>query len=279
MLWSWLIPSGIDNVVLFLVMGGLAVLLVSMAKAGFGGGVGLLSVPMMIIACGEQTQLATGIMLPILIVNDYMALPAWWGKWSWRPVLLMLPGMVIGTAAGWLVMWGFQRLGEADQVAGQRQANAALMLGVGLIALGFVVLQVIRRRRKEPIAFRPVLWQGTCVGAAAGLTSTMAHAAGPIATIYLLPQRLAKEQFVATTLLYFWIGNQIKLIPFFFLGLLSENAMRGALTFSPAVVLGTILGVLLNRRVGHREFMGIVYVLLALTGVHLIYGAAVKLWF
>jgi uncharacterized membrane protein YfcA len=273
-----LIPSGIDNVALFLIVGGLAVLLVSMAKAGFGGGVGLLSVPMMIIACGDQTQLATGIMLPILIVNDYTAIPAWWGKWSWRPVLLMLPGMAIGTAAGWLILWSFQQLGDGDRVAGQNTANAALMLGVGVIALGFVVLQIIRRRRPEPIPFRPVLWQGTCVGTAAGLTSTMAHAAGPIATIYLLPQRLAKDQFVATTLLYFWIGNQIKLIPYFFLGLLSLDAMRGALTFAPGVILGTLLGVVLNRKVGHREFMGIVYVLLALTGVHLIYGAVTKLW-
>jgi len=273
------IPDGIDHVAQFLILGALSVLLVSMAKAGFGGGVGLLSVPLMIYACGGRSQLANGIMLPILIVNDYVALAAWWRKWNLRPVLLMLPGMVLGTALGWAALWGFQQLDVSGASVQQKQADAGLMLGVGVIALGFVVLQVVGLRRREPLPFRPVLWQGACVGAAAGLTSTLAHAAGPIANMYMLPQRMAKEQFVASTLLYFWIGNQIKLLPYGCLGLLSADSVGGSLAFLPAVVAGTALGVYLNRRVGQKQFLGVVYVLLALAGAHLVINAVQKLWF
>lgn len=275
-----LVPEGIGDVALFFVLGTASVILVSMAKAGFGGGVGLLSVPLMIYACGGRSQLANGIMLPILILNDYVALAAWRGKWKLRVVLLLLPGMVIGTALGWLAIHSFQQMSASSGSTGhQERADAALMFGVGFIAVGFVILQAIRARRAEPLPFRPVLWQGTCVGTAAGFTSTLAHAAGPIANMYMLPQRLPKEQFVASTLLYFWIGNQIKLVPYWFLGLLNTDSMGGFLAFVPAVVVGTALGVYLNRRVGHRQFLGVVYVLLALTGVHLLVTAARTLWF
>lgn len=273
-----LLPNGIENVALFLSLGTLSVLLVSMAKAGFGGGVGLLSVPLMIYACGEQTQLATAIMLPILIANDYVAIAAWWRKWDLRAVLLLVPGLVIGVGIGWWAIWALRHAGGEGGEHHQKTADAALMLGIGIIALGFVALQVIRARRTKPLPFRPILWQGTAVGAVAGITSTLAHAAGPVVNMYMLPQQMSKERFVSTTLLYFWIGNQVKLIPYGALGMLNADSLGGAACFLPAVVAGTVLGVALNRKVGQRQFTGVVYVLLALTGVHLVIGAVDKLW-
>jgi len=142
-----------------------------------------------------------------------------------------------------------------------------------------VVLQVIRSRRGAPLPFRPVLWQGTCVGGVAGFTSTLAHAAGPVVNMYMLPQQMPKERFVATTLLYFWIGNQLKLLPYFSLGLLDMRAAGGAAVFVPAVIGGTLLGILLNRLVGQRQFTGVVYALLFFTGLNLLIDGSRKLWF
>jgi uncharacterized protein len=262
-----LIPEGIENLPLYLALGSASVMLVGIAKAGFGGSIGLLSVPLMIYACGGRSQLATAAMLPILIVCDQVALVSWWGKWNFRIVLLMLPGAIVGIALAGLSIWGFQTL---DVSGKQGTADAALQLGIGVISLGFVTLSLIRAIRGRRAAFRPTAWHATAAGLGAGYTSTLAHAAGPITTMYLLPQQMSKERYVATTVLYYWFGNLIKLAPYGMLGMLDARSMKASVTFLPAIVVGALLGVFLHHRVKQNAFTGIVYVLLSLTGVHLV---------
>jgi len=264
------IPAEIANPWLFLLLGSASAALASLAKGGFGGSIGLLAVPMMIFACGENAELAVGVMLPLLIATDYFAMISWWGQWELRPVWLLLPGALAGVGMGWVVLWAIQRLGAQRQTD---QANAVLMLCIGAIAIAFVALQAVRAIRSRPMRFRPVLWQAVPIGAAAGLTSTLAHVGGPVVSMYLLPQGLPKGKFVATTVLYYWIGNQVKLVPYFALSLINPGSLGASLALMPAVVVGVVLGVFLHRRVGQKQFTGIVYVLLALAGAQLVFKA------
>jgi len=259
----------------FLILGSLAAMLISAAKAGFGGSMGLLAVPIMIYACRGDAMLANGIFLPLLIFCDYFAMCSWWRKWNRRAVALLVPGAVIGVAMGWAALWAIRRLGVQDRTD---KANAALMLSIGLIAVGFVILQAARALRANPIRFRPVLWQATGIGAAAWLTSTLAHAAGPVISMYMLPQAMPKGRFVASTVLYYWIGNQIKLVPYFALGLIHTESLGASVSLLPAVIAGVALGVFLHHRIGDKQFTGLVYVLLGLAGSHMIFKACKELW-
>jgi len=137
----------------------------------------------------------------------------------------------------------------------------------------FVAIQIFRALRPKPLPFRPVWWQGTAVGSLAGFTSTLAHGAGPIVTMYMLPQGLPKEKFVASTVLYYWIGNLIKLPPYFLLGMLDGRTFLLSATLVPAVAVGVALGIFLHKRVGQKQFTGVVYVLLALAGGQLVFSA------
>jgi len=267
---DWLLPDQVSSVAWFLLVGSTAAVLIAMAKAGFGGSVGLLSTPMMIMACDGRTRLALGIMLPLLMVCDLVSAAIWWRKWNWRAVALLLPGAILGIAAGWATM----HVVQARNLAGEQQlADAWLKLGVGIICLIFVGLQVYRARGGRNTPFRPVFWQGSCIGATAGFTSMMAHAAGPITSMYLLSQRMEKGRFVASTILFFWIGNALKLGPYWHLGLVSGDSLGAGLLFVPAVVAGTPLGLFLHHRVGRKQFTIVVYTLLTLAGGHLIWKA------
>ena len=272
---AWcLIPSGIDSVVTFLVLGSLSAILFSLAKAGFGGSAGMLAVPVMIFACGGRVRLAAGILLPILIAADYVAAIGWWGKWNARAVWMLLPGTVLGVAIGWgIVHW----LGRLDGPGGSARADAWLKLGVGAIALGFVALQAARTVRGRPLAFRGAFWSASLAGTAAGTTSTIAHAAGPIVAMYLLPQRMPKGKYVASTALFFWIANQVKLVPYFAEGMVNLDTLGAGVVLLPAIALGAVLGIYLHRKVSERPFTAIVYVLLALAGISLCYKGAVAL--
>jgi uncharacterized membrane protein YfcA len=272
MAWS-LIPTDVHNVAAFLLLGGLSALLISAAKAGFGGTIGVLSFPIMVYACGGDTMLAAGTTLPLLIVTDLVALASWWGKWNWRAAAMMWPGSLVGIAAGSVALWGLRHMSgsQAEIKAGHDTANAALMLIVGAISLVFVALQAVMALLRRPLAFRPVWWQGTAAGSAAGLCSTLAHAAGPIGTMYLLPQQMPKGTYVATTVLLFTVINQVKLVPYIALGLISPATLGAGVVLLPAVIIGAAAGLKLHSRVDTKQFIAVVYVLLTLTGVHMTY--------
>ena len=249
----------------FLAFGCLSAFIFGMGKVGFGGGVSILAVPIMIFACGS-TKLATGLMLPLLITADYMGAITWWGKWDFKPLRQILPGTVFGIIAGSMILW---RFGEMDW------GDAFLKLCVGSIAGAFVVLHFIRKKSNAS-PFRPTWAHGTIAGLLLGICSTLAHAAGPIAAIYLLTQELGKQKYVATTIVLFWLANQIKLIPYGMLGMINTNSLTLGLWLIPAVLFGAIIGKMLNRRIGDVKFTGIIYTLLTLTAIGLIWDAIIE---
>ena len=61
------------------------------------------------------------------------------------------------------------------------------------------------RQYREP----PGRATGAGFGIAAGVTTTVANAAGPIMSIYLLAQRLPKEDFIAAGVWFFFLVNLI----------------------------------------------------------------------
>jgi uncharacterized membrane protein YfcA len=267
----WLLPPQIASPWLFIAIGTFSAVLFSMAKSGFGSSAGLLAVPLMIIATGDSSM-ALGIMLPMLIAADYVAVAAWWRRWSWRQVAMLLPGTVLGIVIGWVLMSALRQL-----PAGDKAADAYLKLGVGIIALGFVMLQVARSLRGRALAFKPVAWQGAVAGTTAGFTSTLSHAAGPVVAMYLLPQQMPKDRYVATTALFFFIANQLKLAPYFHLKMINLSTLGACLLLVPGVIVGGAAAGWLHRKLDERQFTSVVYVLLGMAGIQLIWDAWGKL--
>jgi len=198
-------------------------------------------------------------MQPLLMLGDLAALRAWWRKWDVRNVLLLMPGTVLGVMSASAIV--------------ARLPNRYLQIGLAAISLIFVGLQLLRGRGVlTGASFRPVWWHAAIVGFAAGVCSTVAHAAGPIITLYLMPQNLGKERFVATTALYFACVNLLKL-PFFLAnGVLTARVALSALWLAPLVVVGTLLGVWMNRRVSEKLFTTVVYAIVVLTAAKLLIG-------
>jgi uncharacterized membrane protein YfcA len=210
---------------------------------------------------------ATGLMLPLLVAADYTSVIAWWRKWDWPTIWKILPGVVAGIAAGAGLLVAFRHLGA------ERLSGAALAAGIAVISLAFVVLQLLQWRSGKQWAFRPVFWQACLGGALIGLTSTLAHAAGPVAAMYLLAQNMPKQRFVATSAMMFWVVNQLKLVPYGLLGMVNTQTLWLGACLVPAVLAGAGLGMWLHHRLSQKHFTGVVYVLLALAAGHMLYDA------
>ncbi|MDX1581416.1 MAG: sulfite exporter TauE/SafE family protein, partial [Alphaproteobacteria bacterium] len=142
-------------------MAPLAVLLVAVSKGGFAGGTAIIGVPAMALAIDPVA--AAGIMLPLLVFMDVIALRAYWGQWHHLNARILIGGALFGIAAGWASF----RFFEPDGVR----------LLLGIITLVFSLNYWLRRRAvmaKEPQD--PSIVKGGFWGAVAGFTTFIAHA-------------------------------------------------------------------------------------------------------
>lgn len=252
-----------------LLLAAFAVLFIGVAKAGFGGGLGMLVTPLCVLAFGPKH--AIGVLLPLLCAGDAFSLYYYWGKWRRDNLRYLLPGVVVG------VIVGVQLVGQFSN----RQLNVV----IGILAVLFVAFQAAKEKilRAEG-AFQPNHALGLPCGVAMGVTSTFAHGAGPVAAMFLVPQRLAKDVFVGTNVLLFAWVNAIKL-PFFCLdratvplplfaptALITGGTLWTSLKFFPLVPVGVWLGVWLNRRFNEHHFLLVIYATLLLTGLQLIFN-------
>jgi uncharacterized membrane protein YfcA len=252
-----------------ILLAGFAVMFIGVAKAGFGGGLGMLVTPLCVLAFGSKT--AIGILLPLLCAGDLFSLYHYWRRWRAENLKFLLPGVVIG------VIIGVQLVGQFSP----RQLNIA----IGLIALLFVAFQLTKEKlfRTEG-AFAPNHSIGIPCGIGMGITSTFAHGAGPVAAMFLMPQRLPKEIFVGTSVLLFTFVNWIKL-PFFCVdrsmvdlplfapqALITSETLLTSAKFFPLVPLGVWVGVWLNRRFSEKNFVRVIYAILLITGLQLIFN-------
>ena len=236
-----------------------AIVFVGIAKAGFGGGIGIVATPLM--AMSIPVTDAVALLLPLLMVCDVFAVKHYRTHFDRRSVKLLLPGAVLGIAVG---SFFFGRFIDDQRV---------LQVGIGVLALGFVLFQILRRIILGALAgHRPQVAEGVLLGALSGFASTLVHAGAPPVSIFLLPQQLPRDLFVGTTVIFFAALNLLKVLPYYSLDLFTAKVLTTTLILSPLSYVGVKLGIYLNRRFTDLWFNRVVYFILTLMGAQLILG-------
>tara|TARA_R110002111_G_scaffold164179_4_gene230408 strand:+ start:643 stop:1434 length:792 start_codon:yes stop_codon:yes gene_type:complete len=240
----------------------LGALVIGIAKAGFGGGIGVIAVPL--VANALPAERAIGVMLPILIFADLFSVYSHRRGVSWIHLRPLLIGACLGIALGSWVLWTFQETG---------QLTGMLNISVGLICLIFVGLQVYRWLGGRVPRIPPGPGGGAASGFFAGTASAVAHSAGPVVSIYLLEQRLDKSRLVATMVLFFLVVNCLKLPTYFGLGLITQQTLLESAQFAMLVPVGIMMGLWMHKRLAEGPFTLIMYLGAALAGGRMLYLA------
>lgn len=228
------------------------ILITGAAKGGLGAGLGILAVPL--IALTAPIGQTAGILLPLLLLMDAFGLWVYRRRWDARNLLLMGPGALVGIALGAAT---FHLVSEQ-----------MIRLIIGVIAVTFTVNHWLKRgetQAKSPASAWGVFW-----GCVSGFTSFAAHSGGPPASVFLLPQRLDKTDFVGTMAVYFAFINLVKLLPYAWLGLLNPGNLTTALILAPLAPMGIGLGVFLHKRISADVFYRLCYSMVFLAGVKLL---------
>jgi len=233
-----------------------AVLLYAISKGGFGGGLGVIAVPLMALVISPVQ--AAAILLPVLCAMDIVALWKFRGKWVWPELKVLLPASLIGILIGTLLF--------------EYMSASVVRLIVGVVAVTFTMHFWISKRRSgnKELADFPQSY-GIIGATVAGFTSFIAHSGAPPINMYLLRRPLNRTDFAATMVVFFAVANYVKLVPYAWLGQFdTENlATSAALVFLAPI--GVLIGVSLHKRVSDRFFFAFVYLLLFVVGVKLVY--------
>jgi uncharacterized membrane protein YfcA len=242
----------------------LAAVILGIAKSGFGGGIGILAVPL--TANVLPPGAALGVMLPMLIVGDIFASAAHYRRVDWPTLWPVLWGSVVGIALGTGVLF---LLGDLQDL------RVALYLVIGGICLLMVLVQAWRLAGGSLPRVRPTTRNGTGVGIAVGVASTLAHSAGPVAAIYFLEIKLDKARLVATAAWLFFLVNLLKLPTYLGLRLITPTTLLQSTWAAAGIPIGSLLGLWMHRRIPEKPFTIVIYAAAALAATRMIWKALV----
>jgi uncharacterized membrane protein YfcA len=241
--WQWVVAA-------------VSALIAGVAKTGISG-LGILCVALFALAI-PSTKQASGVVLPLLIIGDFVAVFSYRRHVQWRFLWRLFPW----TAAG--VVMGYVALGHISD----RQARYL----IGGIILTLAVLSYWQRWRAKPGDGTPLFhWSvAAAVGVLAGFTTLVANAAGPLTAIYLIAMRLPKMEFVGTAAVFFLLLNLFK-VPFMVsLGLINAASVEFNVMLAPAVLAGAFAGRWLIRHINQRVFEETALGLSAAAGIMLL---------
>ena len=223
--------------------------LIGLTKGGFNA-LGSLLTPVLSLVL--PVSLAVGMLLPMLIAGDVIAVYAYRGQWDSRLVWRMLPAGTVGVVIGAYLLV-------------QLPANTLRVI------LGAFVLVIVAYKlagdRVAQLAYRPRRWHSPVIGAVTGLTSGMFNSGGPAFNSYLLLLRLPSQTFVATSVLFFALINLIKLPGFLITGVLNVPLLFSLWWVYLFIPLGLWAARWLIGRVNQRTFEWLIVALLIVSSL------------
>ena len=224
------------------------------AKAGLAG-VGMMTV--LLMADIFPGKLSSGVVLPLLIFADIMAAILYRQEIHWPRIRALFLPILAGIVLGWGVLYYLP--------------DAAFKPLIGAMILVMLAVQIFRSRTPAlttSMAGSPAFTWG--VGLLTGLSTMVANAAGPIASIYLFMLGLPKREFVATMAWLFLMVNLVK-VPFsLHLGLISGGSLTLNLVLIPTVLAGLFLGRAAVHRLPQGPFQVIILALAGLAALRLL---------
>jgi hypothetical protein len=220
-----------------------AALLVGFSKTAVSGAN---TVSLAIFAAVLPARASTGVLLPILIVGDVLAVLTYRRHAHWPTLWRLFPavgaGVVLGTV---FLLW-------AD--------DGIVRTSIGAILLLMAAVTVWRRRTAEKeedpdaVTTRAGRVKARSYGVLGGFTTMVANAGGPVMSMYLLSAGFRKLGFLGTSAFFFLIVNVSK-VPFSAgLGLIDGPSLLLDAALAVFVVPGALLGKWAVNRINQRLF-------------------------
>lgn len=231
----------------------LATFILGISKSGIKG-IGIIIILILAFVFGEKES--TGVLLPMLVCADILAVIYYNRHAQWHYIIKLLPFMVVGVLVG---VW-----------IGNDISEALFKRIMAIIIILSVVIMVYTENRKTSIPNNKLFARS--FGFLAGFASMIGNLAGPIANVYFLAIRLPKNEFIGTIAWLFFILNVFK-IPFhvFVWKTITIETIVLNSVMVPTVVLGFLVGAYAVKLISNVNYRRFILIVTALGGVILLF--------
>lgn len=229
-------------------------LLLGIAKSGIKGLAVLIVTGLALIYGAKES---TGILMPLLICGDILAVIYYKRHVKWVYLLKLLPWMVLGVLAG--------------VVSGKDLPEDLFKSGMAVIILLSVAMIYYWERKKDRKV--PTHWSfAALMGMMAGFTTMVGNLAGAFSNIYFLAIKLPKNEFIGTAAWLFFIINLFK-VPFhlWVWETMNQESLKISLTLIPAVISGLFLGVFLVKKINNDKYRKLILIFTGLGGLAILF--------
>ena len=225
-----------------------AAMCIGLSKTGLSG---LSILTIAIFARIIPPKESSGLVLPLLICADVVAVFSFKRHAHWNHLWKIFPW------AGAGVVIGFFALKHIDERAAQHL--------IGSILLIMVSVQLWRQFIQKDTLEELPKWLAPIIGLAAGFSTMIANAAGPIMVLYLLAAGLPKMELIGTGAWFFFVINLFK-VPFSLnLGFINERSVLLNALLAPVTVASAFLGMRIVKHINQTVF-NYVTLIMALCG-------------
>ncbi|MEU9559455.1 sulfite exporter TauE/SafE family protein [Streptomyces fumanus] len=240
-----------------------AALLVGFSKTAVSGAN---TVSLAIFAAVLPARASTGVLLPVLIAGDVLAVLTYRRHAHWPTLWRLFPAVGAGVVVGTVFLM------FAD--------DGAVRVSIGVILLVMAGVTVWRRRTADPgespeagaggVASRSGRIKARSYGVLGGFTTMVANAGGPVMSMYLLSAGFRKLGFLGTSAFFFLIVNVSKLPFSVGLGLIDARSLLLDAALVLFVVPGALFGKWAVNRIDQRLFERLVIAATVLGGLQLL---------
>ena len=227
-----------------------AALLLGIAKSGIKG-LAILIVTGLALVYGAKES--TGILMPLLICGDILAVIYYKRHVKWVYLIKLLPWMVAGVLVG--------------VVFGKDLPEDLFKSGMAVIILISVAMMYYWERKKDRKVPNHLSF-AALMGMMAGFTTMVGNLAGVFSNIYFLAIKLPKNEFIGTAAWLFFIINLFK-VPFHIWSWCTINlaSFQISLSLIPAVILGFVFGVSIVKKIKNDRYRQLILLLTGLGGL------------
>ncbi|WP_329415533.1 sulfite exporter TauE/SafE family protein [Streptomyces sp. NBC_00704] len=237
----------------------LATLMVGFSKTAVSGAN---TVSLAIFAAVLPARASTGVLVPLLIAGDVLAVLTYRRHAHWPTLWRLFPAVAVGLVLGTLfLLWA---------------GDGVVRTSIGAILLLMAGVTLWRRRttaatdEPEAVATRSGRIKARSYGVLGGFTTMVANAGGPVMSLYLLSAGFRKLGFLGTSAFFYLIVNLVK-VPFSAgLGLIDGHSLLLDLALVAFVVPGALLGKWAVHRINQRLFEQLVIAATIVGGVQLL---------
>ncbi|WP_100398774.1 sulfite exporter TauE/SafE family protein [Bacillus sp. FJAT-44742] len=249
--------AGLHTIELLIVIG--CAILIGISKTGLPT-LGIFVVAVMATVFPARDSI--GIVLPMLITADIIAVAYYRRSANWKLLFRLVPWVLGGLAAGFIFLF-FVDVSRPIEVT------------LGSIVVAMAILQLINDRlgaqwmKNLPDS----VWFTAFFGTLAGFTTMAGNAAGPIMALFLLSIGLQKKEFIGTGAWFFLTVNLIKVPLYVSIDLITMHTLTLNAWMIPAVLLGTLIGITTLKKIPQRIFEYIILALAFIGGIRLLVGS------